>query len=107
MDYGGGPSFDDVYATPLLDWTFEWRNVGRHDGTWRILSSPQRHGPALGRRVDRGDEVLEALIGAAMAALDNQSTINSGRNKCRPPLAGQTLAPLPPLLRQPLAQPLP
>ena len=32
VEYGGGPSFDEVYTTPLLDWTFESRNVGRHDG---------------------------------------------------------------------------
>ncbi len=71
MEYGGGPSFDDVYTTALLDWTFEWRNVGRHDGHMASLVVLRNEtGLPWTDGWTTGDEALEAVISAAMTDLD-------------------------------------
>ncbi len=73
VEYGGGPSFDDVYTTPLLDWTFEWRNVGRSDGHMASLVVTRNDtGLPWVDGWTKGDEALEAIISAAMAELDPQ-----------------------------------
>lgn len=65
--YGGGPSFDQVYITPKLDWRFESRNVGRRDGHMaRIVVTRNETGLAWRNGWTQGDEDLEALITAAM-----------------------------------------
>ncbi len=71
LEYGGGPSFDGVYTTPLLDWVFESRNVGRHDGHMANLRVT-RNGTGL-PWVDgwsEGDEALDRLLSDAMNELD-------------------------------------
>jgi len=77
-EYGGGPSFDEVYTTPLLDWTFESRNVGRHDGHMaNLIVTRNETGLPWVDGWTAGDEALEALMSAAMAELD--------RNRLPPP----------------------
>jgi hypothetical protein len=73
LEYGGGPSFDDVYATPLLDWVFESRNVGRHDGHMAatVVTRNETGLPWVDGWTG-GDEALDALISAAMTDLDEQ-----------------------------------
>jgi hypothetical protein len=73
VEYGGGPSFDDVYTTALLDWILEWRNVGRSDGHMASLVVTRNEtGLSWTDGWTPGDEALEAIISAAMADLDEQ-----------------------------------
>ena len=70
-EYGGGPSFDRVYTTPKLDWTFESRNVGQKEGHMaRILVTRNETGLVWRDGWTDGDEDLEAIITAAMFELD-------------------------------------
>jgi len=70
-DYGGGPSFDRVYSTPRLDWTFESRNVGRSDGHMaRVIVTRNETGLPWKDGWSEGDQALEALITAAMSEMD-------------------------------------
>ena len=78
VEYGGGPSFDEVYTTPLLDWTFESRNVGRHDGHMaNLIVTRNETGLPWADGWTAGDEALEDLMSAAMAELDAQETTGS------------------------------
>ena len=71
VEYGGGPSFDEVYTTPLLDWTFESRCVGRHDGHMaNLIVTRNETGLPWVDGWTGGDEALEDLMSAAMAELD-------------------------------------
>ena len=73
VEYGGGPSFDEVYTTPLLDWVFESRNVGRHDGHMAALRVTRNEtGLPWADGWTKGDEALEDLMSAAMAQLDSE-----------------------------------
>lgn len=70
-DYGGGPSFDRLYTTPQLDWTFESRNVGRSDGHMaRVIVTRNETGLPWKDGWSAGDETLEELITAAMVEID-------------------------------------
>jgi hypothetical protein len=83
-EYGGGPSFDEVYTTPLLDWTFESRNVGRHDGHMaNLIVTRNETGLPWVDGWTKGDEALEDLMSAAMAELGAQET-TGGRAQERP-----------------------
>jgi len=73
LDHGGGPSFDRVYTTALLDWRLESRNVGRHDGHMANLVVT-RNGTGLpwADGWSKEDEALDALMSVAMADLDKE-----------------------------------
>jgi len=71
IEYGGGPSFDDVYTTALLDGRFESRNVGRHDGHMAALVVTRNEtGLPWVDGWSEGDEALDRLLSAAMNELD-------------------------------------
>ncbi len=88
MEYGGGPSFDDVYSTPLLDWTFEWRNVGRHDGHMASLVVTRNEtGLPWTDGWTAGDEALEALMSEAMTDLERERDQRASLARARAPAA--------------------
>lgn len=85
LERGGGLSFDDVYITPLLDWTMESRNVGRHDGHMaNLVVTRNETGLPWVDGWSEGDEALDRLLSAAMNELD--------RNSPPPPRAGAAAA---------------
>ncbi len=85
VEYGGGQSFDDVYTTALVDFVFESRNVGRHDGHMAAVRVTRNEtGLPWVDGWTEGDEVLDRLLTAAMTELD--------RNR-PPPLAASNFNP--------------